>query len=265
LALLRTAVPQGTVRLGAELQNMVEAQDRVAVALRDGTHEEGVLLVGADGVRSTVRSLVGVHQAPRAAVLSRSSWRFVTRNLGVGCRVVWSGGRDTVLFIPLGDERLYGWVSLGRDAASFADVVAACGDFPRLVRNVLDAAASEPIAPLLSPLEEVRPAAWTPGRVVLVGDAAHATAPVWAQGAALAIEDALVLGEILTGTEVWNDAGHEFERRRRARVEHVQTMTDRFSHAARLPTWLRDRIVRVVGPRSYRATYEPLRDSVTSH
>jgi 2-polyprenyl-6-methoxyphenol hydroxylase-like FAD-dependent oxidoreductase len=265
MALLRTAVPHGTVRLGAELQNMVEAQDRVAVELRDGTHEEGVLLVGADGVRSTVRSLVGVHQAPRAAVLSRSSWRFVTRNLGVDCWVVWSGGRDTVLFIPLGEERLYGWVSLGRDAASFAEVAAACDDFPRLVRNVLDAAASEPIAPLLSPLEEVRPAAWTPGRVVLVGDAAHATAPVWAQGAALAVEDALVLGEILAGTDVWNDAGHEFERRRRARVEHVQTMTDRFSHAARLPTWLRDRIVRVVGPRSYRATYEPLRAPVTSH
>jgi 2-polyprenyl-6-methoxyphenol hydroxylase-like FAD-dependent oxidoreductase len=83
MALLQTAVPQGTVRLGAELQNMVEAQDRVAVELRDGTHEEGALLVGADGVRSTVRSLVGTHQALRAAVLSRSSWRFVTRNLGV--------------------------------------------------------------------------------------------------------------------------------------------------------------------------------------
>ena len=69
-----------------------------------------------------------------------------------------------------------------------------------------------------------------------------------------------MLAEILAGAAEWNDAGREFERRRRRRVEHVQTMTDRLSRAARLPPWLRDPILRAVGPRSYRATYEPLRN-----
>lgn len=46
-----------------------------------------------------------------------------------------------------------------------------------------------------SPVEEVRLDSWHRGRVVLIGDAAHATAPVWAQGAAPAAEDALVLAE----------------------------------------------------------------------
>ena len=260
LSLLRTAVPEGTVRLGAEVRASVETADRVTVELRDGTHENGALLVGADGVRSTVRALAGSGQAPQAASLSRSSWRFVTRNPGVDCWVVWSGGSDTVLFIPLGDERLYGWAAVANDATSFDEVTAAFDDFPHQVREVLAAAASERVPPFLSPLEEVKPTAWTHGRVVLVGDAAHATAPVWAQGAALAIEDALVLAEILAGAAEWNDAGREFERRRRRRVEHVQTMTDRLSRAARLPPWLRDPILRAVGPRSYRTTYEPLRN-----
>ena len=199
LSLLQTVVPEGTVRLGAEVRDIVETPDRVTVELRDGMQEHGALLVGADGVHSTVRALVGSGQAPQAAVLSRSSWRFVTRNPGIDCWVVWSGGTDTVLFIPLGSGRIYGWVAVANDGDSFDEVTAAFEDFPPRVRDVLAAAAAETVPPFLSPLEEVRPTAWTRGRVVLVGDAAHATAPVWAQGAALAVEDALVLGEILVG------------------------------------------------------------------
>ena len=58
LSLLRTAVSEGTVRLGAEVRDVVETPDLVTVELRDGTREDGALLVGADGVRSTVRALV---------------------------------------------------------------------------------------------------------------------------------------------------------------------------------------------------------------
>jgi 2-polyprenyl-6-methoxyphenol hydroxylase-like FAD-dependent oxidoreductase len=100
---------------------------------------------------------------------------------------------------------------------------------------------------------------WSTERVVLIGDAAHATAPVWAQGAAMAIEDAVVLADLFTANGNWATVGAEFERRRRPRVAHVQKMTDRLSRAARLPGWLRDPILPVVGPRSYRETFQRLR------
>ena len=99
-------------------------------------------------------------------------------------------------------------------------------------------------------------------RVVLAGDAAHATAPVWAQGAALALEDALVLADLLADRTDWTDVGRDYEARRRPRVAHVQAMTDRLSRTARMPDWLRRRLLPLVGPRSYRATYEPLRTPV---
>jgi len=83
---------------------------------------------------------------------------------------------------------------------------------------------------------------------------------VWAQGAALAAEDALVLAELLATREDWTMVGSEFERRRRPRVEHVQKMTDRMSRAAAIPGWLRDSILPFVGPRTYRETFVPLRD-----
>ena len=64
LSLLRTAVTEGTVRLGAEVRDNVETPDRVTVQLRDGAQEDGALLVGADGFTSTVRPLVGSDRAP---------------------------------------------------------------------------------------------------------------------------------------------------------------------------------------------------------
>jgi len=133
-------------------------------------------------------------------------------------------------------------------------------DYPELVRNAVSSVLAEPSSLYYSPVEEIKLSSWHTGRVLLIGDAAHATAPVWAQGAALAAEDALVLAEVLARCEDWTTVGSEFERRRRPRVEHVQKMTDRMSRAAAIPGWLRDSILPFVGPRTYRETFVPLRD-----
>ena len=105
---------------------------------------------------------------------------------------------------------------------------------------------------------------WSHGRVLLIGDTAHATAPVWAQGAALAIEDAQVLAELLGTGDNWDRVGLEYERRRRPRVEHVAAVTDRLSRMADMPSLFRDALMPLAGPRSYRAAYQQLRTPVTS-
>jgi 2-polyprenyl-6-methoxyphenol hydroxylase-like FAD-dependent oxidoreductase len=73
--------------------------------------------------------------------------------------------------------------------------------------------------------------AWHHGRVVLIGDAAHAVSPNSGQGAALALEDAQTLAMLLVGS----DGDHaraftEFERRRRARAERVMRQGRRRAH-----------------------------------
>jgi 2-polyprenyl-6-methoxyphenol hydroxylase-like FAD-dependent oxidoreductase len=138
------------------------------------------------------------------------------------------------------------------------------GNYPEPVRSAVSSVLAEPASLYHSPVEEIRLDSWHTGRAVLIGDAAHATAPVWAQGAALAAEDALVLAELLATREDWASVGGEFEARRRPRVHHVQKMTDRMSRAAALPSWLRDAILPVVGPRTYRATFVPLREPVVA-
>jgi 2-polyprenyl-6-methoxyphenol hydroxylase-like FAD-dependent oxidoreductase len=62
------------------------------------------------------------------------------------------------------------------------------------MRSVVSSVLAEPSSLCHSLIEEVRLDSWHRGRVVLIGDAAHATAPVWAQGAALAAEEALGAG-----------------------------------------------------------------------
>ena len=76
------------------------------------------------------------------------------------------------------------------------------------------------------PIEEViLPLPWSKGRVVLIGDAAHASSPHIAQGAAMAIEDAVVLADLLAGQEDVAAALLEFEHRRFPRCKFVQDLS----------------------------------------
>jgi 2-polyprenyl-6-methoxyphenol hydroxylase-like FAD-dependent oxidoreductase len=200
----------------------------------------------------------------RSAVLSAASWRFMAPNPGVDCWTVWSGAAGALLLIPVDGDQVYGYASATRGGPVDADpawLSTTFGDYPAPVRKVLDGLLDDPGSLYHSPVEEVRAAEWARGRCVLLGDAAHATAPVWAQGAALAMEDALVLADLLAHGD-WDSAGRLYEESRRGRVAHVQAATDRFSRAAGLPIWFRDIVLPVIGPRSYRETYGLLRQPV---
>lgn len=263
LALLARDLPADTVRWHSAITAVQATDEGVKVTLADGATERGAFVVGADGVRSVVRdAVVGEGAVLRAALLSAASWRFMAPNPGVDCWTVWSGAEGAFLLIPVDNGEVYGYASATRGGPVDPDpawLSSTFGRFPDPVPRVLAAVmASEQSTLYHSPVEEVRIPSWSRGRAVLIGDAAHATAPVWAQGAALAVEDALVLADLLAAHDDWSEVGREYERRRRPRVTHVQAMTDRFSRTAGLPIWLRDRILPFVGPRTYRETYGPL-------
>jgi 2-polyprenyl-6-methoxyphenol hydroxylase-like FAD-dependent oxidoreductase len=228
----------------------------------DDTRRRYGFVAGADGVRSVVRATAISDSGSGAAVtrpalLSAASWRFMAPNPGVDCWTVWSGPGGALLLIPVDDHEVYGYASATTGGPVSADeswLRTTFKDYPAPVRAVLDGMSDL----YHSPIEEVRTSSWSNGRCVVIGDAAHATAPVWAQGAALAVEDALTLAELLATTD-WDDAGAHYERLRRDRVAHVQAATDRFSRAAALPSWLRHLILPAIGPRTYRDTYDVLR------
>ena len=222
------------------------------------------LLVGADGVRSTVRQVVMGASQPSAAHIASASWRFMAPNPGIDGWTVWTGEHGTILLLPVDDATVYGWVAVSSPDVAGDDLKQldqAFRDFPERVRKALAWALAHPESLYHSPIEEVRLSRWSEGRVVLLGDAAHATAPVWAEGAALAMEDALALAGIVSDTDDMAAVGRRFEQARQPRVAHVQAMTDRLSKSARLPYGLRRFIMPFVVPRSYRATYTLLKQA----
>ena len=219
-------------------------------------------VIGADGVHSAMREAIAVDSV-RPSSMTATSWRFLADSPAVDCWTAWAGADETFLLIPVEEGRVYGYAARTRGGSTGADcswLAQAAGGFPEPVRaSVAQALAGGELHH--APVDEVRLERWHHGRLVLIGDAAHATGPVWAQGVAMALEDAWVLGQLLALTPPghWTEVGPAFERLRRPRVEHVQAATDRMSRLAALPGWLRDAGAPVLGPRSYRAAYAPLR------
>lgn len=256
------SLPDDAVRYGSGIASVLRHSGGVVVGLSDGSSAKGDVLVGADGVGSTVRASVGGAGSPSDALLAGSSWRFVAPDFGVDCWTLWAGRAGMVLLIPLNDGEVYGWVTTAEPGGGRVDgapLSRAFVDFPDVVRQTLSVLRDGDSTLVRSPLQEVRSTRWSDGSVVLIGDAAHATAPVWAQGAALGLEDAEVLAELLLREQDWSLVGPSFEERRRSRVEHVRSATDRMSRSARLPEFLKQLLLPVMGPRSYAAAYGPLR------
>jgi 2-polyprenyl-6-methoxyphenol hydroxylase-like FAD-dependent oxidoreductase len=221
-------------------------------------------VIGADGIHSAMRKTIAP-DGLRPSSMTRSSWRFVGDNPGVDCWTAWSGREETFLLIPVGADLVYGYAARTRGGNTGSDrswLAQAAEGFPELVSTAV-AQALQGGEFHFAPVDEVHLEHWYNGRLVLIGDAAHATGPVWAQGVAMALEDALVLGELLASTpaDKWAGVGAEFERIRRPRVEHVRSATDKMSRLAALPSLLRDVVAPALGPRNYRAACGPLRNS----
>jgi 2-polyprenyl-6-methoxyphenol hydroxylase-like FAD-dependent oxidoreductase len=254
---LRDATAEVPVRLGTSVTDL-EDGEAPRVSFSDGSTARYDLVVGADGVHSTIRSVA--LGGPAASYLGQASWRFVadgvpdmsdwTVMLGRGC---------TFLTVALGQARVYCYADLNTSDPNGAvgeDWRQPFADFADPVPRLLDQAADAYFAPI----EEVAPPAWTARRVVLVGDAAHASSPNMAQGAAMALEDALVLAEVLTADQPLDQALASYAQRRKARVAWVQQQTHRRDRTRNLPTTIRNLTLRLTAERIFRSNYAPLRD-----
>jgi FAD-dependent urate hydroxylase len=112
----------------------------------------------------------------------------------------------------------------------------------------------------VAPIEEVGLPEWSRGSVLLVGDAAHASSPNMAEGAAMALEDGLVLAECLATQPGIPQAAANFQARRRSRTQWVQTQTHRRDRSRNLPPLLRNLVLRTRGRKIVHANYRPLLD-----
>jgi 2-polyprenyl-6-methoxyphenol hydroxylase-like FAD-dependent oxidoreductase len=254
--ILRDGVP---VRLGTTITALHDEGSQTRVSFSDGSSDLYDFVVGADGVRSWVRTEVFTGSDPR--FVRQVSWRFLVDGFPeISQWTVMLARGKAFLTIPLGDGQIYCYADVGAqaavdptggDAAKLADLYR---EFAEPVPTILREALSGSQRPYFSPIEEVVQEPWVQGRVVLVGDAAHAMSPNMAQGAGMAFEDALVLAATMAAQRPLE----EFEARRRPRVEFVQAQTHRRDRTRNLPAIVRRATLRLAGQRIFRSNYEPL-------
>lgn len=192
------------IRLGLTVSELSQLGDAVEVTFSDGSRGRYDLVVGADGIHSQVRRLVfGPEPSPR--LTGQSVWRHnFPRAPEVDHLMTIAGPRGNAGLCPLAHDLMYLYLTSQESGNARLDgeqLVGLCrqrlepfgGIIAQLREQIVD-----PEAIVYRPLEYLfLPSPWYRGRVVLIGDAAHATTPHLGQGAGMAIEDAIVLAELL--------------------------------------------------------------------
>ncbi len=216
------------VRLGVTIAQWSSHPSGLDVSFTDGTSGRYDLVVGADGIRSAIRSRLGIDTAPKPTGMS--IWRVLAeRSAQMTCsELFYEGPRYKAGYSPISQTRVYAYL-LDADTPQ-----AGPGDRkPGAVLRERAAGYAGRWGPIRDAITDDTPVnyqriesllvddPWYRGRVVLIGDAVHACPPLIAQGAAMCTEDAIVLAELVTGSRPVEQALQEFMRRRMARVRMV--------------------------------------------
>jgi salicylate hydroxylase len=256
---LAQQLPPEFVQLDARVVDVTHTTNGVVAHLQSGDTIEGDVLVGADGLRSNVRtSLFGEQEARFTGIVT---WRCLIPAERISARyqdiqIVWFGDNRHAMiygvrantyclnaFVPADEVHAESWGVMG-------DVSKLPGLYPgacKALEDILHAVDSALVTPIYfrDPLEE-----WSKGHATLLGDAAHPAPPSAGQGAAMALEDALVLAHALKrhGRDAIPAALADYTTRRKPRTRamllasrvqlRVHNQPDPVQREAR-NTWLR--------------------------
>jgi salicylate hydroxylase len=247
MSALEGALPSECVRLGHRANSVTQDEGGVTIGFTDGSTARVDALIGADGIHSVARTALFGQESPRfTGVVAFRAVVPAERLAGqpnLDSFTKWWGptpesqivtfplnrGRDIFIFATTAQEswRHESWTQPG----SVEELRGFYAAYHAEARALLDAC-DEVLKTALwerDPMPE-----WSRGRVTLMGDAAHPMLPFMAQGAGMAIEDAIVLARALTGVSMQAvpAALLRYEEARRARTARIQL-------GSRANTWLR--------------------------
>jgi 2-polyprenyl-6-methoxyphenol hydroxylase-like FAD-dependent oxidoreductase len=240
----RAVAAGAKLRFGTSVRALAPDESGVDVTFSDGSSGRYDLVVGADGIRSATRRMLGIDVEPQSSGMGIFR-AFGPRPASVTRTDLYYGGPAYIAgYCPTGDGTLYAYLvedAADRSSLTPEERLAAMRALAAHYHGPWDdirATLTDPSLVSYTVIESlIVPAPWNRGRVVLIGDAAHACPPTLAQGGAQALEDAAVLTELLLSRpaldeELWA----EFTARR---YERAKTVVDASNQ---LCQWLLDHV-----------------------
>ena len=258
-----------TMKTSQKVTTMDDKGDRVVVSTETGEVYEGAALVGADGLWSIVRQkivgdgkpVVSGHITYRA-VLPTSE---VPEELRAWAMIIWAGEKTHLVQYPMRGGELYNLVAVFH-SDKFAEGWDSYGDPAELHERF--AKTCEPVRTLLGKIESWRMWVlcdrppirdWSKGNITLLGDAAHPMLQYLAQGANMAIEDAVCLArkiELSNGNP--QGAFLAYQQERYLRTARVQLMAKLYGEAYHASNATRDLRNAVLGARTQKEAMESM-------
>lgn len=259
IQILASSLKYTEPRYGKTVVKIESMHGAERVFFSDGCCGEYRAVIGADGVRSSVRTSIFGSAPPLP--IGITCWRFITKNTtGIDGWTAMVGEKRTLLAIPVNKEELYIYADCPTDelrkqssvfvSDMFSNFRGPLGHIiPELDKNTKIHCAQ---------LEEVPMRRWAKARTVLIGDAAHGCSPSMAQGAGMALEDAHVLAKLISGRSNVEHAFATFYDQRMARVKWVQQQCHARDKLRNSPRFFRNMVLRSLGNSLYRKAYAPL-------
>lgn len=219
--ILISQLKPGTIYYNKGLDHFKNTEDGIDLYFQDGSIEKTDYLIAADGLNSTVRQLLIPNHSLRYT--GYTCWRGIVKDCPDTLLQKFSetwGEKGKIGLVPLKDKKVY-WYAYKSSSENnpeynkwnIGDVLFNFYNYHTPIPQILDRMKQEDL--IHHDLYDFEPLSqYKYGRVVLIGDAAHAAAPTMGQGANQAIEDALTLSYCLSNMETVDKAFQEFEAQR---------------------------------------------------
>ena len=247
------------LKTGKKATHFTQNIDDVTVHFEDGSQHTTQYIIVADGIHSAIRQKLMPESTPRYA--GYTCWRAVVDNPGLTLKSAtetW-GAAGRMGIVPLANNKIYWFLCINAPQGDLTmksyktvDLIARFKDYHTPIPQLLQATRDEQL--IWSDIIDLKPIQkYAFGRVLLLGDAAHATTPNMGQGACQAIEDAAVLLDECE--KMQGNFAPVFQNFERRRLQRTHTIVNRSWSIGKVAQWtnpvligLRNRAFRLIPP-----------------
>ena len=259
--ILLDSIDPKNISLGTTIDQLKTNPKQIDVTFSDGNKDNFDIIIGADGLHSKTRRLT-LGDIPLRKVTSQVCRFIIKKPDQINSWSLFMDATGQFLIIPMNSKEAYCYVNRKAKGFKTFDKKEYMNPFQKFASPVSEILQHwNPETAHWDDLEELAPLS-TMGkdRIVLIGDAAHGMPPFMAQGAALALEDAVVLSKLLENKN-WSTIATEFSKHRTNRIDWTRARNQKREKLSKLPFWIAKLGLKKVGEKNWKEDYRPLAET----